>query len=155
MNELGIISGSKTTATGGEITAMKAADIAKGEDVPLSGVLLMKIMPDLSPKKIPNEGIFNIHVLGNVRFNTYYDAKKKVKFFAFAETYDVMLANMKLLDKLYTVNETSQFFGKTFFLNPKKSDDFVRFVTFLEGRAVGVEVPKKFYNTLKTMLLKK
>jgi len=63
---------------------------------------------------------------------------------------------MKLTGSVYTLNETDQFFGYTFFLNPVKKDPkdkTVRFITAIEGRAVGVEVPKNYYSTFKKMLL--
>lgn len=90
-------------------------------------------------------------------YSTYLDDKKKLKVYAFQDTYDNVLLNMKLAGNAYTLNETDQFFGFTFFLNPAKKDSkdtTIRFVTAVEGRALGVEVPKNYYSTFKKMLLK-
>lgn len=56
---------------------------------------------------------------------------------------------------MYEINETDQFFGFTFFLNPIKKDKTIRFVTSIEGKAVGIEVTKSYYPALKKILLKK
>lgn len=125
--------------------------------IPLSGLFLSKIMPDINPKKIDNNGFFGIQVMGKIVYSTYADEKKNIKIYAFEETYDTLLLNMKLTSSVYTLNETDQFFGYTFFLNPTKKDPkdtTVRFITALEGRAIGVEVPKNYYSTFRKMLLK-
>lgn len=114
-------------------------------------------MPEVTPKKMENSGFFGIQVMGKIVYNTYADEKRKIKVYAFQETYDTLLLNMKLTSSVYALNETDQFFGYTFFLNPIKKDPrdtTIRFVTALEGRAIGIEVPKNYYPNLKKMLLK-
>lgn len=130
----------------------------KESDIPLSGLFLSRVMPDVTLKKVENTGFFGIQVMGRILYNTYADDKKNIKVYAFSETYDTLRINMKLTSSIYTLNETDQFFGYTFFLNPTKKDPkdtIVRFITTLEGRAIGIEVPKGYYPTLKQMLLKK
>lgn len=108
-------------------------------------------------KKIENAGFFGIQVMGKISYNTYVDDVRKIKIYAFSETYDTLLLNMKLASSVYTLNETDQFFGFTFFLNPTKKDSkdtTIRFVTAIEGRAIGVEVPKNYYLTFKKILLR-
>jgi len=123
-------------------------------NIPLSGLFLAKIMPDIDLKKTENKGMFNIYLFNKIPFTTYVDEKKKIKVYAFDETYDTMLANLKLTSSVYKINETDQFFWYTFFLNPTRKDSTIRFVTAMEGRAIGVEVPKSYYPTLKNILLK-
>lgn len=109
------------------------------------------------PKKTENAGFFGIQIMDKLPYNTYIDEKRKIKIYAFSDSYDTILLNMKLTSSVYTLNETDQFFGFTFFLNPTKKDSkdtTVRFVTALEGRAIGVEVPKNYYASFKKMLLK-
>lgn len=146
-----------TSATVSSGSAAPQEEVAPKEpDIPLSGIFLQKIMPDIMPKKIENKGFFGIQVMGKIRYNTYMDDAKKVKIYSFSETYDTLLINMKLTSSVYMLNETDQFFGYSFFLNPVKKDSkdkTVRFVTAIEGRAIGVEVPKNYYSTLKKMLL--
>lgn len=107
-------SGTTTTGTG---TSAASGSIAPQEelapkepDIPLSGIFLQKIMPEIMPKKIENKGFFSIQVMGKILYNTYLDESKKVKIYAFNETYDTLLINMKLTSSVYTLNETDQFF---------------------------------------------
>ncbi|MDD5197944.1 MAG: hypothetical protein PHN60_03750 [Candidatus Gracilibacteria bacterium] len=156
------VSGAVSTETGIVNIASGALlpeeeSIPKESDIPLSGIFLSKIMPEITLKKVENNGFFGIQVMGKIRYNTYSDEKKKIKIYAFDDTYDALLLNMKLTSRVYSLNETDQFFGYTFFLNPLKKDPkdtTIRFITALEGRAIGVEVPKEYYATLKKMLLK-
>lgn len=79
-------------------------------DILVSGLFLAKIMPDIDLKKTDNKGIFNIYLFNKIPFTTYLDEKKHVKVYAFGETYDTMLANLKLTSSVYKINETDQFF---------------------------------------------
>ncbi len=67
-----------------------------------------------------------------------------------------MLSNLKLVSSVYTINESDTFYDATFYLNAtNKKDSTVRFVTSLEGRAIGLEVPKSLYPKIKKLLTKK
>ena len=79
-------------------------------DIPLSGIFLVKIMPEVTLKKVENDGFFGIKVMGDIQYNTYWDERRKIKIYAFEETYDAFLLNMKLTRSVYTLNETDQFF---------------------------------------------
>lgn len=123
-------------------------------EYPLPGMLLARLMPDVFPKKIENKGIFDIHIFRGIGYSTYADEKSKAKFYAFSESYGVMLSNLKLVSPVYGIRETDTFFSETFFLNPtNKKDTTVRFVFQLEGKAVGIEIPKAAYPKLKKLLL--
>ena len=67
-------------------------------------------MPQISPKKVENKGFFGIQVMGKILYSTYLDDKKNVKVYAFTDTYDTLLLNMKLTSTVYKLNETDQFF---------------------------------------------
>lgn len=67
-------------------------------------------MPDITPKKVDNKGFFGIQVMGKIAYSTYSDEKKNIKIYAFSETYDTLLLNMKLTSTVYKLNETDQFF---------------------------------------------
>ncbi len=113
-------------------------------------------MPDVILKKSEDNGFFGIQIFTKIGYSTYTDEKRNIKVYAFSEDYDTLLVNLKLVNNMYEINETDQFFGFTFFLNPVKKDlKTVRFVTALEGRAIGIEVPKAYYPTLRKILLKK
>lgn len=48
--------------------------------------------------------------MGKIAYNTYGDDRRKIKIYAFNETYDTLLLNMKLTSSVYALNETDQFF---------------------------------------------
>lgn len=149
--------GSGTASTGTVVNSgVTVAPIAPptSPDIPISGLFLAKILKEITPKKIDSTGIFDIHIFTKIDYTTYEDAKKKIKIYAFDQNYDTMLKNLKLVSAVYTINESDTFFENTFFLNPPKDDGIVRFVTTVENRAIGVEVPKRYYPTLKKSLLK-
>jgi hypothetical protein len=144
------------SGTGVSPSGSGSADAATPAEYPLSGILLARIMPDLFPKKVENRGIFDIYIFRGIEYSTYEDPKSKTKFYAFSESYGVMLSNLKLVPQAYEIRETDTFFDTSFFLNSTaKSDQKIRFVTELEGKAVGVETPKTYYPKLKKLLLQK
>lgn len=151
-------SGSTVSSTGtsssGSAATPVAAPVSVEPEYPLPGILLARLMPDVFPKKVENKGIFDIHIFRGIGYSTYADEKSKAKFYAFSESYGVMLSNLKLVSPVYGIRETDTFFSETFFLNPtNKKDTTVRFVFQLEGKAVGVEIPKSAYPKLKKLLL--
>lgn len=152
----GTMSGATSTGSATS-TGAKNPQTPVGEpdpEYPLPGILLARLMPDVFPKKVENKGIFDIHIFRGIGYSTYADEKTKAKFYAFSESYGVMLNNLKLVSPVYGIKETDTFFGSTFFLNPtNKKDTAVRFVTELEGKAIGVEVPKAAYPKIKKLLL--
>ena len=90
-------------------------------------------MPDIILKKTDDKGFFGIQIFTKIGYSTYIDERKNIKVYAFSENYDTLLVNLKLVNNMYDINETDQFFGFTFFLNPIKKDPrTVRFVTSLE-----------------------
>ena len=133
------VSSSGVTASTGSVTGTGKAETAPAiePEYPLPGVLLARLMPDVFPKKVENKGIFDIHIFRSIGYTTYADEKSKAKFYAFSESYGVMLTNLKLVSAAYGIKETDTFFSSTFFLNPTNTKDTtVRFVTELEGKAV-------------------
>ncbi len=148
--------GTGAMGTGGISTLPAPPSKEETPEYPLSGVLLARLMPDVFPKKVENRGIFDIYIFRGIEYSTYSDEKTKTKAYAFAQSYGVMLSNLKLVPQAYQLNETDTFFDATFFLNSTdKNDTTIRFVTELEGRAIGIETPKAFYPKLKKMLLQK
>ena len=43
-------------------------------------------------------------------YTSYIDEKRKIKVYAFQDSYDTILLNMKLASSVYSLNETDQFF---------------------------------------------
>lgn len=126
------------------------------KEYPISALMLTRLMPDVFPKKTENKGIFDIHIFSSLDYTTYIDEKTKVKIYVFAEPYSVMLSNLKLVSGVYAINESDTFFDATFYLNAtNKKDTTIRFVTSLEGRAIGLEIPKSLYPKIKKLLTKK
>jgi hypothetical protein len=78
----------------------------------------------------------------------------RVRMYVFENDYALIRRNLLLLSELYTFSDTTDFFGKTMFLNDKTGDgQIVRFITEIEGHAVGFEVLRDEYNDLKSLLL--
>lgn len=118
--------------------------------------LQAKLMPDVFVKKVDNKGIFDIKIFSNLEYTTYRDDKAKMNIYAFADSYPVILANLKLASNVYAVKETDTFFEASFFLNSTNTkDSTIRFVAAIDGKAYGFEVPKAFYPRIKKLLTNK
>jgi len=128
----------------------------KPKEYLLSIPLQAKLMPVVFVKKTENKGIFDIKIYSNLDYSTYRDDKNKLNIYAFADSYSVILANLKLASNVYTVKETDSFFEGSFFLNSTNTKDTtIRFVTSIEGKAYGFELPKAFYPQIKKLLTTK
>lgn len=119
---------------------------------PIPGSLLAQLMPQFIPLKVENEGIFGIKALEKLEYQTYSDRKKRLKVFVFDMNYDVAKLNFRSAITMYKINEADTFFGSTFFLNAIKPDQIIRFVTVIDGKAIGFEFPKKSYTVIKKLL---
>lgn len=152
------VTGSGTTSTGVINSNVVAgvplpAEKPKPKEYLLGIPLQAKLMPDVFVKKVDNKGIFDIKIYSNLDYTTYRDEKNKLNIYAFADSYSVILANLKLASNVYTVKETDSFFEASFFLNSTNTKDTtIRFVTSIEGKAYGFEVSKAFYPRLKKLL---
>lgn len=155
-SSLSASSGSITGEIESKLPVTISAETPKPKEFPLSIPLQAKLMPDVFVKKVDNKGIFDIKIYSNLDYSTYRDEKNKMNIYAFADSYPVILANLKLASNVYSVKETDSFFEASFFLNPTNSrDTTVRFVTALDGKAYGFEVSKTFYPRLKKLLTHK
>ncbi len=143
--------------TGASIpTTITSTEKSKPKEYPLSIPLQAKLMPDVFVKKVDNKGIFDIKIYSNLDYTTYRDDKNKMNIYAFADSYSVILANLKLASNVYGVKETDSFFETSFFLNPTNTKDTtIRFVTSIDGKAYGFEISKAFYPRLKKLLTHK
>ncbi len=78
----------------------------------------------------------------------------RVRMYVFKNDYSLIRRNFLLLDSIYNFQDTTDFFGKTMFLNDKQWDgQIVRFITEVNGQTLGFEVLRDEYNTLKSLLL--
>lgn len=78
----------------------------------------------------------------------------RIRMYVFENDYALIRRNLLLLSNLYDFQDTTDFFGKTMFLNDKTGDgQIVRFITEVDGRAVGFEVLRDEYGDLKSLLL--
>lgn len=61
----------------------------------------------------------------------------RIRMYVFENDYALIRRNLLLLSNLYDFQDTTDFFGKTMFLNDKTGDgQIVRFITEVDGRAV-------------------
>lgn len=95
-------------------------------------------------------------VFGAFIFNFPVDIRvaERVRMYVFENDYTLIRRNLLLLAPMYNFQDTTDFFGKTMFLNDKNSDgQIVRFITEIDGHAVGFEVLRDEYEHLKSLLL--
>jgi hypothetical protein len=95
-------------------------------------------------------------VFGAFIFNFPVDIRvaDRLRMYVFENDYSLIKRNLLLLGALYNFQDTSDFFGKTMFLNDKTGDgQIVRFITEIDGHAVGFEVLRDEYEHLKSLLL--
>lgn len=79
----------------------------------------------------------------------------RVRIFVFEDDYTLIRRNIMLLAPLYNFQDTTDFSGKTMFLNEKSGDtQIVRFITEIDSAAVGFEVLRDEYEHLKSLLLR-
>ncbi len=123
----------------------------------ISGKFLAKVMPTLTLTLTENNGIFWLYTFDvNTHYSTYEDAKFAIKVIPTSMSYDSFLKNMRALGKdVYTVNETSGFPTRSFYVNPPKSDTLVRLVTESESQSIAIEVSKSKFQIFKNLLLEK
>jgi hypothetical protein len=123
-------------------------------ELKLPGSLLARLMPQFLPTKTDNELVFGIKKLKSEEYLTYVDKRKKLKIYVFGTNYEALKSEFRLTENLYKVNETDTFFSYTFFLNPPKKDGKIRFVTQIDNRPIGIEIPQGAYPLLKKLLTK-
>lgn len=95
-------------------------------------------------------------VFGAFIFNFPVDIRvaDRVRMYVFENDYSLIKRNLLLLVPMYNFQDTTDFFGKTMFLNDKTGDgQIVRFITEIDGHAVGFEVLRDEYEHLKSLLL--
>lgn len=74
--------------------------------------------------------------------------------YTFENDYSLIRRNLMLLSSMYNFQDTNDFYGKTMFLNDKTGDgNIVRFITEVDGHAVGFEVLRDEYEHLKSLIL--
>ena len=77
-----------------------------------------------------------------------------VRMYVFEEEYSLVRKNLLLLDPLYNFQDSTDFFGKTMYLNDKNPDErIVRFITDVRGTTFGFEILRDEYERLKGLLL--
>ena len=78
----------------------------------------------------------------------------RVRMYIFENDYALIRKNLLLLWPVYTFQDTTDFFGKTMFLNDKSGDgQIIRFITEIDGHTVWFEVLRDEYEHLKSLLL--
>ena len=110
----------------------------------------------MQPVPVADTDLFGVTTLDPSYYTTYLDSKKNIRFFTFNPSSDALLSGSgaSMVTSLYTLNKTMAFFDGTLFLNSIKKDNFVRMIVTVNGREVGIEVPKTEYDHLKHLLLK-
>ncbi|EKE28798.1 MAG: hypothetical protein ACD_3C00013G0011 [uncultured bacterium (gcode 4)] len=131
-------------------------EIPKQNLLDIPKTLQDKLWENSIPKKIENVWIFWIKddkLFDKVEYTTYFNFKKRLTIYVFEKDYKTMLSNLKMANA-YKVKESDNLFWFTFYLNPIKADNKIRFVTLIEWVAIWFEIEKPFYESLKKSLLK-
>lgn len=95
-------------------------------------------------------------VFGAFVFNFSFESRvaDRVRMYTFENDYSLIRRNLMLLSSMYNFQDTNDFYGKTMFLNDKTGDgNIVRFITEVDGHAVGFEVLRDEYEHLKSLIL--
>lgn len=113
--------------------------------------ILSKVEKTYKFRKSTQNDIFGAFIFN---FPVEITVADSIRMYVFENDYALIRRNLLLLDSMYTFQDTTDFFGKTLFLNDKTGDgQIVRFVTEIDGHAVWFEVLRDEYNDLKSLLL--
>jgi len=106
----------------------------------------------LKLEKAENVWFYDLRSPKNIAYSTYKDEELGMILYVFEKWYWEVEEFLKQNSK-YWVNETNNFFWYSFYLNPIKKDDRVRFVIQIQWKSAWFEVIKSNYEKLKTILL--
>ncbi|EKE26451.1 MAG: hypothetical protein ACD_4C00286G0004 [uncultured bacterium (gcode 4)] len=106
----------------------------------------------LKLEKAENVWFYDLRSPKNIAYSTYKDEEFGIILYVFEKWYWEIEEFLKQNSK-YWVNETNNFFWYSFYLNPIKKDDRVRFVIQIQWKSAWFEVIKSNYEKLKTILL--
>lgn len=122
------------------------------KEVVIGGSSMHNLEKHYTFSKSSQEDIFWAFIFN---FPVKIQQSKRIKMYVFENDYSLIRRNLLLLSNFYNFTDTTDFFGRTMFLNDKSWDgSVVRFLTEIDGRAVGFEVLRDEYATLKSLLLK-
>lgn len=113
--------------------------------------VLSKIWKSYQFRKSTQNDIFGAFIF---TFPVEITVTDRIRMYVFENDYALVRRNLLLLSSLYDFQDTTDFFGKTMFLNDKTGDgQIVRFITEIDGHAVGFEVLRDEFSDLKSLLL--
>lgn len=113
--------------------------------------VLVKVEKAYNFRKSSQNDVFGAFIF---TFPVEISVAERVRMYVFENDYALIRRNLLLLSSMYNFQDTTDFFGKTMFLNDKTGDgQLVRFITEIDGHAVGFEVLRDEYNDLKSLLL--
>jgi hypothetical protein len=132
-------------------TTLGSDDRAPVISASVNDKVLSKVEKAYDFRKSSQEDIFGAFVF---TFPVKITVADRVRMYVFENDYALIRRNLLLLSAMYNFQDTTDFFGKTMFLNDKTGDgQIVRFITEIDGHAVGFEVLRDEYNDLKSLLL--
>jgi hypothetical protein len=113
--------------------------------------ILSKVEKSYNFRKSSQNDIFGAFIF---TFPVKITVSDRLRMYVFENDYSLIRRNLLLLSAMYNFSDTTDFFGKTMFLNDKTGDgQIIRFITEIDGHAVGFEVLRDEYNDLKSLLL--
>lgn len=96
--------------------------------------VLSKVEKSYKFRKSTQNDVFGAFIFN---FPVEITVADRIRMYVFENDYALIRRNILLLSSMYTFQDTTDFFGKTMFLNDKTGDgQIVRFITEIDGHAV-------------------
>jgi|GEM_PF-1061108 len=135
----------------GQIKTTPSTDREPVISLSVNDKVVTKLKKSYNFRKSAQQDVFGAFIFD---FPVEITVADRVRMFVFENDYALIRRNILLLSAMYDFSDTTDFFGKTMFLNDKTGDgSIVRFITEIDGHAVGFEVLRDEYNDLKSLLL--
>lgn len=117
----------------------------------ISSTFLASLLPTVSLKKMESVPPFGVAGFTGARYDVYGASDIALKVWVFAGAFPIIY-NLFLAVPEFTANEQATFYDRTVYLNAKKDDLKVRFLIYVDGQTIGIEIPKNLYPKIKSLL---
>lgn len=122
------------------------------QDAPIQvKTILARLDENYQFRESKERDIFQAYIF---QFDVDIKVGGRVRMYVFDEDYSLVRKNLLLLDSFYNFQDSTDFFGKTLYLNDKNGDgQIIRFIIDVRGTTLGFEIVRDEYDRLKGLLL--
>lgn len=145
----------KDTSESNTLNQNTSDNLTVEDELVFPAELLISLSPDVYPIKIDNDWLFSLYFFEDINYSTYQDINNDIIFYIIDNDYESLKKDFSVLDKLYSINETSEYYDNSFFLNPIEKDQRVRLIISFGEKTIWIDVPEDKYDFLKNILLNK